>query len=337
MESCYKFKVVSILSIVYVFFFFWILLASPIKLQTHLHFSNPPDIESKNNNSLFQYMKGMHFVENENGLKKWEIFAQSAESLAYQYQWDLYGLRLIFYDRGAFQFKITGLKGRIDFQNKNMNLKNKVRILTHEGYLIHANQASYEDKSKSLYISKANIYNNKRNLKAMEAREVKIAIPKDKIFISKGYFFHYGIKTDPLYIVGTNAEVHQQGKISFKQSVMALFSNARLFTDRAELTYKDDNLISLLLIGNVVMLKEKELIFSKRLYIDLMKSDFTFEDEVLWIKSEEKVLANKLSIKNKGKNIAIEKTIIRAYKKDMPKKVRQYNSINSINNKTVKQ
>ena len=113
---------------------------------------------------------------------------------------------------------------------------------------------------------------------------------------------------------------------------MVLFLGTRLFSDRAELTYKENKIVSLLLKDNVIMLRKKELIFAKELYIDLLKDHFVFEEEILWIQDGEKILGDRLNIKDRGKNISIERAVIQASQKDI-NKIQKTKEKNEQNNK----
>ena len=315
----FSFISTTLFCIFYSLLFFLLLLSYPLILQTKLHFLGLSDTDSVEDKSLFQYINKMHVVEMEDQSKKWEVFAQSGESLVYQHQWRLYNLRLFFYNRGFLQFKVEGLEGKVDFHLKNMSLKNEVHISTGDGYEIYADRVYYKNKLESLYMWRGDIHKGRGGLKKAYARKMKIEIPKKKIFVSKGYFFHYVVRRDSLYVVGTGAELNQQKGVYFENAVMVLFLNTRLFSDRAELTYKEDQLVSLLLKDNVIMLRRKELIFAKELYIDLVNNDFTFEGDILWIQDGEKILGDKLKIKDKGKNITIEGAVIQAFKKSINK------------------
>ena len=277
------------------------------------------NVDSVKNRSLFQYVSKIHVVESDGPFKKWEIFAQSGESLVDQHRWRLHNLKLLFYSQNLFQFQVEALRGKVDFHAKDMKLRDEIRIFTKEGYEISADRIYYRDSSGYFYIWGGKIHKWEGGLQKAHTRAIKTVISEEKMFVSKGYFFHYIVKKNPLYVVGTDAEITKRKGIRFENSVMVLFFGTRLFSDRAELIYKDDKIVSLLLKGNVIMLRKKELIFSKELYIDLLKDSFVFEEEILWIQDGEKILGDKLKIKERGKNISIEGAVIRASRKDINK------------------
>ena len=147
------------------------------------------NVDSVKNRSLFQYVRKIHIVESDGPSKKWEIFAQSGESLIHQHRWRLHNLKLLFYSQNLFQFQVEALRGKVDFHLKDMNLKDKIRILTKEGHEIFADRIYYKDNSESFNIWRGEIHKWEGGLQRAHTREIKTVLSEEKMFVSKGYFF----------------------------------------------------------------------------------------------------------------------------------------------------
>lgn len=152
-------KVQGILFAIFmVFLFMEILVGFPIKLEHDSHsvyeFDSREGGQTSEKNKTTtttsipgpetsQSMQGVHLVESRQGSRDWELFAQSAENSRGKGSWALQDVRVLFYNNDKVDFTVTGRKGSIDSENKNMKIEGDVVTKSANGYVFQSQSVSY--------------------------------------------------------------------------------------------------------------------------------------------------------------------------------------------------
>lgn len=95
-----------------------------------------------------QRLEKIHFVEEKQGKKIWELEAKTI----YQYQEQnlllLEEVKVIYYAKDGRSFTLTGDKGKVYQDSKNMELSGNVLLISTDGYRLRTQSLSYHHSSK---------------------------------------------------------------------------------------------------------------------------------------------------------------------------------------------
>ncbi|MCH2534385.1 MAG: LPS export ABC transporter periplasmic protein LptC [Bdellovibrionales bacterium] len=102
-------------------------------------------------NKIDQIMKGVHLVEASSGKKDWELWAESAQSLKVQKTWQLFDVKANISASDGQVFNITGDKGFVEVQSKNLKIEGNVRVRSENGYVFKSSVAFYDAQKKLIH------------------------------------------------------------------------------------------------------------------------------------------------------------------------------------------
>lgn len=95
-------------------------------------------------------MEKIHFVEDKHGQKTWELEADSVQQYQNQDLILLEDVKVTFYSKGEGTFSLTGKRGKIYQNSKNMELEGEVILTSSEGYRLKTHSISYNHLEKSV-------------------------------------------------------------------------------------------------------------------------------------------------------------------------------------------
>ena len=131
-----------------IFLFMEILVGFPIRLEheSESESANPPvkdEFTSNEKIATQQKMQGVHLVESRKGSRDWELFAGSAENSKGRGAWQLQKMKILFYNNEKVDFVVTGDKGDIDSESKNIRIEGNVITKSSNGYEFQTNSMIY--------------------------------------------------------------------------------------------------------------------------------------------------------------------------------------------------
>lgn len=97
-----------------------------------------------------QTAHGVHLVESRKGSSDWEMFAESAENTEGHGAWELQKVKILFYNNEKVDFVVTGDKGHIDAESKNIRIDGNVITKSTNGYEFQTNSMVYFQASRTL-------------------------------------------------------------------------------------------------------------------------------------------------------------------------------------------
>lgn len=95
-------------------------------------------------------LEGIHIVESQNGDRDFELFAKDAEGFQGAGTWNLYDLKVLYYNKEVVDYTVTGKKGFIDGQTKNMDIEGDVNTISKNGYQFKTHSIRYRSKERKI-------------------------------------------------------------------------------------------------------------------------------------------------------------------------------------------
>ena len=102
-----------------------------------------------------QLMRGAHLVETREGEKEWELWAETATSYKEKAQWALQTVKTRFFGKDGVHFTVTGERGTVQVQTKDMIVKGSVRIRSSNGYVFKTEEVEYKSEERRLVAPQA--------------------------------------------------------------------------------------------------------------------------------------------------------------------------------------
>lgn len=127
-----------------VFLFLEIMIGFPISLETDPEPTPTSDEFVPNDKpETQQKVSGMHLVESRKGTRDWELFSEAAENTKGKGAWQLENVRVLFYNNEVVDFTVTGKKGMIDSESKNLKIEGDVVTKSSNGYEFRSQSVTY--------------------------------------------------------------------------------------------------------------------------------------------------------------------------------------------------
>lgn len=127
--------------------FLEIFLGFPISLEKK---TDETASQQEANQEAEQVMQGVHLVESQKGSRDWELFSSQAESSGGKGVWQIKTVRVLFYNSEAVEFTVTGDRGEINNETKDMKIEGKVLLKSANGYLFKSESLTYTAKTRIL-------------------------------------------------------------------------------------------------------------------------------------------------------------------------------------------
>jgi LPS export ABC transporter protein LptC len=86
---------------------------------------------------------GVHLVESQKGNQDWELFAESAENSQGKGAWQLKNVKVLFYNNETVDFTVTGERGTLNSDTKDMKIAGHVITKSANGYTFESESVSY--------------------------------------------------------------------------------------------------------------------------------------------------------------------------------------------------
>jgi LPS export ABC transporter protein LptC len=95
-------------------------------------------------------MSGVQIVESIGNKRDWELQAKAAAGYQNKLIWDFEEIKVIFYSEKGTTFTVTGQKGFVDSQTKNMRIEGHVRTVSSNGYEFTSEKVQYNAATREL-------------------------------------------------------------------------------------------------------------------------------------------------------------------------------------------
>ena len=262
-----------------------------------------------------QKMGGIHLVESQRGNRDWELFSESAQSYQGKSDWDLEGVKIHFYNSEVQDMTVTGKKGRIHSESKNMRIEGKVEVSTANGYVFLAPYIEYRASERLILCDEQVLVRGpnegERRSLFLKATGMRIPVTERKMYLEKNVT---GEKLFPdqkvLKFSSQRAELLSsaqtailRGQVTIQQDLMTIKS------ENASFTYSEKTRLfeSLDLQGKVELREQSRRALSENLKVDFVTKQFTFSGKPRLYQGDDELIGDKIIFLDNGKRVKVEK------------------------------
>lgn len=108
------------------------------------------DFNFQDQGPVEQRLTGMHLIESRQQEKEWELWSDEAKTYKDKRIWDLETVKVKFFGNNGVVFDVTGKRGRVEINSKNMEVIGDVVTKTSNGYILKTQKIKYNSKEKTL-------------------------------------------------------------------------------------------------------------------------------------------------------------------------------------------
>lgn len=320
-------KLTGIVFIIFMFFLFMeILIGFPISLEQEPEAAvqqsevntNPvpsgPQTEQK--------MQGVHLVESQNGNRDWELFSESAQN-SKAGGWSLRNVRVLFYNKERVDFIVTGDKGTIDGQSKNMKIEGNVTTKSSNGYIFQSDSVSYQSAERVIISPDAIQMKGPPDERGqgllLTGRNLEAHVDENLMRISEK------VSASKKLNDGKNFEIKSGGAefsgkshtAKFTQNVQIMVGSMRMEGPEAQFEYRPgvDILQSVSMKGGVRVSDMDKYATSDRVRFDPEQNMFTFNGRPRVVQNNDEIVGEQIVFIDGGKKVKVEKIDAKVEKK----------------------
>ena len=107
-------------------------------------------VEESRNDSAAQVMVGINVVETRDERKEWELWADKAISVYGKGDLDLENVKIRFFGLDGVDFLVTGERGIVEAETKNMQIQGTVIMKSSNGYVFDTDNMVYDSEARAL-------------------------------------------------------------------------------------------------------------------------------------------------------------------------------------------
>lgn len=277
----------------------------------------------KSNKSIEQKMKGIHFLENTNNQKGWELFAEEAEGSA-EARWVLKKVKIDFYAEDQSHYKVSGDVGEIDATTKNILIRGNVVTESLNGYIFSTTELKFISNEKILRSQSAVEMSGPDDQSGkgfhLNGLGFRIDLKKNKMFIESNVEAEKIINLKLFQIKSNMAEFsNKTQQAQFSGLVNMDYDKMNLKSPRAVFNYSgiEKKLKTISLSGGVQILELEKNAICKEVEIDLEQDKMTLKgapkvqmgddeivgDEIVFLDGGKKVKVNNVRAKRKNNEL----------------------------------
>lgn len=262
---------------------------------------------------------GVHFVEAKEGTRDWELFSDTAESFEATSEWKLKQVRALFFKENKLQFTVTGEKGRIHTQTKDLQIVGDVVTKSSNGYVFRSQSIHYDSKQRRLFtLDKIDmqsppdgegLFMSLKGIGMESFIESHIIIIQDKVDARRAL-----AKNRTVFISSQKAEFSSGGHSArFMGKVLVNYEETRLEGPEFELKYLPSSyqIDSLEARGGVRLTDNDKFATADEISIFPATNEIRLVGRPRVVQDQDEILGDQIFLLDGGKKIQVEK--IRAH------------------------
>jgi LPS export ABC transporter protein LptC len=299
---------------------------------------NPSDVTERSNSTsvvrteyndqaVQHMMTGIHVIESNGDKQEWELWADQAVGVKDSENLAMNNIKAQFFGDDGLIFLVTGKKGVIGQNSKNINIEGGVKTEASNGYRFTTASLEYLAQSKSLrcptavdVLGPADPSGRRMTVKG---ESMNADIVRGVVRLSKNIVAEKSLQDNGhLSVLSDNLEIKDNEK------TIRFFGNVRMKLNGTEISGPDatfqigkeaEIFNSVKLSGGVFVKDANKSATADRLDIDLLAKKFIFEGNPKVIQDNDEVQGDKIIFLDGGKQVKIQNAKIRVGKSSLEK------------------
>lgn len=265
------------------------------------------------NDEVGQTMKGVHLIEARDEDKEWELWADEARGHVDKEVWELDRVKALFFSKDGVVFKVTGNRGTVDVQSKNMKVEGNVVTTSSSGYVFKTQEVVYNSAQK-LLSSQTKV--RMRGPRDQQGDALRLIGNKMKADLNTSVMeVSHDVRGSKKFKDGKNMKIRSHRSEMNAKSHAAKFlgdvvidvDSMRITGPEAEFIYdkKQKTVNSLDVSGGVKVSDVDKWASSDQLKVLLDKDQFIFNGRPRLIQNNDELIGEKIVFSNGGKRVRV--------------------------------
>lgn len=287
----------------------------------------PPPSNPKPTHPVEQVMQEAHLVETRDGGKEWELWAGEAIRYKLKDNLALNRVKVVFFGKGGIFFTVTGDRGNVEVQTKNMRIDGNVVTRSSNGYRFRTDSAIYNSEQRMLR-SPSQVKMDGPKDKHGEAirltgRSMEAEMNTSVIRIIGNVRAEKTIEQDkPVHIRSRRAVLSSKTNLArFEGDVVMDMKSMRVTGPEAEFEYdpSSEAVKSLLVSGGVRMSDIDKWATSDRVRADFLANRMVLQGNPRVVQNSDELVGDEIVLLDGGKKVKVENARARVDKKRLEK------------------
>jgi LPS export ABC transporter protein LptC len=287
----------------------------PQKIQNHRG-SRLSEVAKKiNEESGKSFGQGIHIVESQKGQRDFELFAESAEGQQGVGTWNLFKIRVNYYNKQTVDYTVTGEKGFVDGRTKDMDIVGKVKTVSKNGYEFITSSIHYKAFDRLITSPDQVAMRGPRDKDGeglrLTGKQMSVDVEKNRMLIKNEIRAEKEIsKGDKAVIHSQEAEfsgVHQ--KALFRGNVRMSYKKMTIEAPEAAFDYTEgsDFLSSVQFRGGVKFSDQDKKAVSQQMKLNLRAQEIVLDGNPQVIQDQDELRGERITFLEGGKKVKVEK------------------------------
>lgn len=300
-------------ALLFTLLFLEILIGFPISLdRPEPPVSSPKDMQAVAEKKF----EGVHVVETKEGVRDWELFSDQAEAFETQNQWKLQRVKVIFFSENQVQFTVTGDRGWVDTQSKDIEIVGEVVMLSPLGYRYQSDKLFYQASRRRLHTPEPVSLRGPASQGAKESQirvqsmGLESFVDEKRVRLLKSVQAQRQVlNREELKISSSQAEFSNlDHSVLFSGQVQVLQGNLKIEAPEMEMRTQEsqDVLKSVLFRGGVKLMDDRKFASSDQVLFDPELNQFELQGKPRVVQDQDEILGEKIVLLDGGRKIRVD-------------------------------
>jgi LPS export ABC transporter protein LptC len=302
-----------------------LLLLSPADLDEKKVNEPPRDLKTNYAKDIEQVMEGIHVIESRSESKEWELWADTAMGFKDQANMQLQKIKAMFFSDNGTSFEVTGDKGQVMTNAKNIKVDGQVVTTSSNGYVFKSESLSYNSASRQLTSPNAVEVTGPREQGGqtlfLSGRDMSADLEKGIVKIGQDVIAKKTLSGNRRMAVSSE-RVEMSGKhksVRFTGEVLIDLNGVKIRGPDALFRYDSDDgqLESIDLEGGVRVQDVSKWATSEKLSINLAKNEFVFDGKPRVVQDNDELRGDRIIFLDGGKQVRVQNAKIKVSKESL--------------------
>ncbi|MGE0762518.1 MAG: LPS export ABC transporter periplasmic protein LptC [Bdellovibrionales bacterium] len=274
-----------------------------------------------------QAMRGVHLVETSEGAREWELWADEAVAFKNRNVWELKQVKVVLFAENGVEFTVTGDRGEIETQTKNLQIAGSVVTKSSNGYLFKTETVNYSSEQRRLLSPGAVEMTGPKDLKghrlALKGEGLDADLKSSLINIKSGVRAERQLPPDRTVVIRSDG-ARFSGKerlAKFLGNVIMDMDDMRITGPEAEFEYDANKEIvkSIAVKGGVKVSDSEKWATSQNLKVHFEEDKYIFRGNPRVVQDSDELRGEEIVFLDGGRKVLVQRARARVDERSLEK------------------
>lgn len=259
--------------------------------------------------------RGIHIVESQKGQRDFELFADSAEGQQGVGTWNLFDMKVNYYNKQVIDYTVTGEKGFVDGQTKDMDILGNVKTVSKNGYEFLTTSIHYKALDRLITSPDQVVMRGPRDKDGeglrLTGKEMIVDVEKNTMLIKSQIRAQKELSEGEKAVI-TSQEAEFSGvnqKAFFRGQVRMSYKKMIIEAPEASFDYTEgsDFLSSVQFDGGVRFMDDDKKATSQQMKLNLRAQEVILDGNPQVVQDQDELRGERITFLEGGKKVRVER------------------------------